>query len=199
MLLHFPLAVRPAVAALWTIDETLAAVVAEATQPALAAIKLAWWAEALARLDTAPPPPEPRLQAVADTLIVAGVRGAEVAELEEGWAALLDEHPEPARVAGRGRALLAIEARLLEANDPHLPAAGAVFALTDARRRGCPAMDQALAEYRLQLAGWRVPRALRPVTLTTRLALRPPGEPEGTPARALALIAHRLTGRLPLL
>ena len=59
MLLHFPRDARPAVAALWAIDEALGAIVGQASQPALAAITLAWWEEALERLDRAPAPAEP--------------------------------------------------------------------------------------------------------------------------------------------
>ena len=73
------------------------------TQPALGAIRLAWWREALERLDTSPPPPEPRLQAVATELLPRGVTGAMLAELEDGWAALLDEEPDVERI-GRSRA-----------------------------------------------------------------------------------------------
>src|SRR4051812_13606979 len=69
MLLHFPVGVRPAIAALWAVDEAMGAVVAEATQPALAAIKLAWWRETLERLDRESAPPEPRLQAVQRELL----------------------------------------------------------------------------------------------------------------------------------
>ena len=66
MLHHFPSGLQPAIAALWAIDEAMWAVIAAASQPALAGIKLAWWREALARLDHDPAPPEPRLRAVAD-------------------------------------------------------------------------------------------------------------------------------------
>ena len=45
---------RPAFDALLAIDDAMAEIVATATQPALAAIKLAWWREALEKLDHAP-------------------------------------------------------------------------------------------------------------------------------------------------
>ncbi|MFN2474621.1 MAG: hypothetical protein ABR588_11985 [Sphingomicrobium sp.] len=196
MLLHFPGAVRPAVAALWTIDEAMGAVVAEASQPALAAIKLAWWREALERLDHAPPPVEPRLQGAARELLSRGVSGTELAGIEPGWAALLDEQPDPAVVAEHGRTLFAIEAQLLGSDPAAVADAGRLFALADARRRGVQGLSDAITELRRELASFRSPPRLRPVTLATRLALRPPTEAEGTPARALALIVHRLTGRI---
>ena len=195
MLHHFPRAVRPAIAALWAVDEAMASVVAEATQPALGAIKLAWWAEALARLDTAPPPPEPRLQAVLTELIPLGITGTDVAGIEPGWRALLDETPEVAEVAIRGQVLFVLTARLIEAEDPLLDDAGALFAVGDALHRGFALPDER-GRIIERLAGRRIGRAARPVTLAARLAARDPGEAEATPGRALALMAHRLTGAL---
>ncbi len=72
------------------------------SQPALGAIRLAWWREALERLDTGP--------AAARTAAAGGGRraaaarspGTELAGLEDGWATLLDEEPDIERV-GRTR------------------------------------------------------------------------------------------------
>ena len=199
MLLHFPAKLRPAIAALWRIDEAMAAVVdrasSGATEPALAAIKLAWWREALVHLDTADTPPEPRLKAVAEQLLPLGVSGAEVAQLEQGWSAMLGPHPEPARIGERGQRLFALEARLLGCDDPLLSDAGALTALTEALHRGhdfFAARETLIA----RLAGHRVARKARPITLAARLAARDPAEPQGTPGRALALILHRLNGNI---
>ena len=187
---------QPAVAALWAIDEAMGDAIAGASQPALAGIKVAWWREALARLDTDPASPEPRLRAVADTLLPLGISGHDIATIEQGWAALVQEHHDAEVAARRGHALFAIEARLV-GSTTYLPdAAGALFALTDAMRRGLgdfsAARDAALAA----LSRYRTPVRLRPVTLAARLAARDPAEPEGTPGRALALLAHRLTGKI---
>jgi phytoene synthase len=196
ILLHFPRAAQSAVAALWAIDEAMGAAIAGASQPALAGIKLAWWREALARLDTDPPPHEPRLRAVADTLLPLGISGHDVAAIEQGWAALIQERQDPEVVARRGHSLFAIEARLVGSTIDLPDAAGALFALTDAMRRGIAdcsaARDAALASLRR----YCTPVRLRPVTLAARLAARDPAEPEGTPGRALALLAHRLTGKI---
>ena len=194
---HFPRAVRPAIAALWAVDEAMAAVVAEATQPALGAIKLAWWAEALARLDSAPPPPEPRLQSVVAELIPLGISGAEIAGIERGWRGLLDETPDPDEVAFRGQVLFSLSARLLDANDANdakLVEAGRLFALGDSMRRGFPEFSDARDRTAASLKSSRFGRGVRPVTLAARLAARDPGEAEATPGRAFALITHRLTG-----
>lgn len=199
MLTHFPAHVQPAVAALWAIDEAMGAAIAGASQPALAGIKLAWWREALVRLDTDPAPPEPRLRAVADHVLPLGISGAAVAGIEEGWAALLVETPDPALVRLRGEELFALEARMLGANDALLHDAllndaGALFALSDAMRRGLGDFVDERAALIERLRGKRVRSKLRPVTVAARLAARDLTEPEGTPGRAFALLAHRLTG-----
>ena len=79
---------------------------ARATEPALAAIKLAWWREQLEKLDTEAPPAEPRLQAARAELLPRGIKGEELAALEMGWAALLDESPDARLVEELGRGLV---------------------------------------------------------------------------------------------
>src|SRR5687768_10866947 len=111
--LYWPAELRPAFDALLAIDDAMGDVVAKATEPALAVIKLAWWREALERLDTSPPPPEPRLQATLKELLPRGISGAKLAELEEGWAELLSEQPDPARALHRGAVLFGLGAMLL--------------------------------------------------------------------------------------
>lgn len=193
--LHWPRDLRPALDALLDLDRAMGRVVATATQPALGAIKLAWWREQLEQLDPARVPAEPTLRAVAAELMPRGVSGAELAALEPGWATLLDETPDLALVAARGQALFAIGARLLGASSPQLGLAGALFALGDVRRRGL-AEPEAPALPR----GLRLPAALRPLTGLAALARRDLRrgaiEPEATPARAWTLLRHRLTGRL---
>lgn len=191
--LYWPFELRPAFDALTAIDDALADIVASASQPALGAIRLAWWREALERLDTSPPPPEPRLQAVAAALFTRGISGAELARLEAGWAALLDEQPDPDAVSEGGATLFSLGARLLGSDDGQLAAAGRLYALV---RTGM--VDQA-REVRRALSAHRFAKPLRPLTALARLAARdlarhPGREPQGTPGRALALIAHRLSG-----
>ena len=195
--LYWPVELRPAFDTLFAIDDTLGEIVASATQPALGAIRLAWWREALVRLDTAPPPPEPRLQAVAEHLLPRGISGTMLGGIEDGWATLLDEEPEGERVAGRGERLFAIGAALLAADDDRLAEAGRLFALGDVARRGL--LESAVPPN--SLAGHRFPRRLRPLTALAKLAARDlaqgwPPEPEATPGRAAALLSHRLFGTI---
>jgi phytoene synthase len=157
---------------------------------------LAWWRDALERLDTSGAPAEPRLQGIAAELLPREVSGAKLAEIEDGFAALLDEEPDLERLGRGGAALFACAATLLGADDPKLEVAGAAYALAQATRNGCivPVKHRADA-----LAGHRFARSLRPITGFARLAVRdlrqlPAFEPEATPGRAAALLSHRLFG-----
>lgn len=191
--LYWPVALRSAFDALFALDDVMADVVASSTQPALGAIRLAWWREALERLDANAPPAEPRLQAVAKELLPRGVTRTSLAGIPGGWAPLLDEQPDSKLVAGRGVSLFNAGACLLGAHARTLDDAGALFALADARRRGPWHFDAPVPTMHFA-------QQLRPLTAFSALAARDLRqgwiEPEATPGRALALIRHRLTGRI---
>lgn len=169
------------------------------TQPALGVIRLAWWREALERLDKASAPAEPRLQAVAEHLLPRGITGSMLSIIEDGYAALLDETIDGDRVAEGGARTFEAAACLLGSEDGRIPEAGRLHGLARAARRGLMAVpDHAGA---LIMAGYRFPRALRPLTGLARLAARdirqaPMLEAEATPARALALLSHKLFGTI---
>lgn len=170
------------------------------TQPALGAIRLAWWREALERLDSSPPPPEPRLQAAASELLPHGISGTELAAIEHGWATLLDEEPDIEFVAERGKGLFELGARLLGGADELLPVAGRLYGYNSVFRRGLFPRHWPMEEMH-QLYRHRFPRRLRPLTALARLAARDLKqgsaiEPEATPGRAAALLSHRLFGRV---
>jgi phytoene synthase len=170
------------------------------TQPALGAIRLAWWREALQRLDHNPPPPEPRLRAAAAELLQRGITGTMLAELEDGWASLLEEEPDIERIGDRGVRLFALGAKLLGADDARLGPAGRLYAQGQVARKGLMRLHYP-TEGLHQLAGHRFQRRLRPLTALARLAERdvkqsPVIEPEATPGRAAALLSHRLFGRV---
>ncbi len=193
--LYWPVELRGAFDALFELDDGLAEVVASSSQPALGAIRLAWWRDALERLDTSPPPPEPRLQACAAEILSRGVSGSDLANISEGWAALFDEVRDPKAIGARGGALFAVGAKLLGVEHAGFHRAGGWFALADVARRGLAPLLP------VQTESLRFPPALRPLTGLARLAVRDlrrgqDFEAEGTPARAAALLAHRLTGRV---
>ena len=190
---------RPAFDALFDVDDALAEVVARATEPALAAIKLAWWSERLEELDAGKVPAEPRLRGVAAELLPRGVRGTDLAGLTSGWAALLDEEPDVERIAEGGARLFAIAASLLGAAHPLIEPAGRIYGYANAARRGLMTMHWPMDDL-YQLSTHRFPKQLRPLTALAALAARdakqPSLEPEATPGRSWALIRHRVAGRI---
>ena len=197
-LTHFPESLRPAVEAVFRIDATFAEVVAGTTEPQVGLIRLAWWREALERLDTQEPPAEPRLEAVATHCLPRGVTGTMLAEIEDGYAALVDHPVDEARVGKGGAALFDAIARMIGSEDEHLADAGALAML--ARVRGLapdPVRHEALRLMRA-LGGHRFAAPLRPLTLLAKLAardfLRTTPEAEATPGRAFAMLSHRLSG-----
>jgi phytoene synthase len=199
MLRLLPTDLRPAFSALFQVDAAMGDVVARATQPALGAVKLAWWRERLEELDQGIVPAEPRLRAVAEKLLPGGVSGADLAVLEDGWATLVEAQVEPRRIADRGAALFRLGGRLLGADDEKLSDAGALTALVAVGRRGLPDLLDEARDHEQSLARHRFARHLRPLTALARLAVRdirsgPPFEPEGTPPRVAAMLRHRWTG-----
>jgi phytoene synthase len=206
-LAYVPGARRAAVEALWRLDVALGAVPATGRDPMVGRIRLAWWREALERLDAAPPPPEPVLEGIARHLLPAGVAGAELAAMEEGWAVLLaPERLTPDELelyaAARGGRLFRLTARLLGAEGETLEADGESWALVDlARRSRDPAEAAATLDAARKRAGRaRWPRSLRPLgmlaALTRRDLRRGAGrwERPGSPARMMRMLGHRLTG-----
>ena len=209
--LYWPVKLRPAFDALFDVDAAMADVVRTTKQPMLGHIRLAWWRERLEELGATGAPAEPHLQAVERELLSRGIEGAEVAALEVGWAALLDDFPWQLStieaVRSRGRVLFAIGGVLLGADSEELRAAGGVWAIVDCARH-CSDRESRRSLLREAgrlaegLAGLRYPSVARPLSMLGALALHDIGsvlefEPEGTPKRAAWLVAHRLTGRMP--
>lgn len=211
ILSYAPAAVRDGIAALLALDDTLADVPRRASEPMIVQMRLTWWHDALIRLDDAPPPAQPALTALADTVLPAGVPGASLATLVEGWEALLDGDPgDPAMHArfgeARGGALFALAARLIRADDPRVRQAGAGWALADLSRSltdeaaARAAASEAAAALGPALAG-RWPPALRmlgALAHRARMDLAAPRDlplPAATPGRVARLAWHRMTGR----
>jgi phytoene synthase len=201
---YVPTRRRPGLQALFALDSALGAVVAGGREPMIARIKLAWWREALERVDREAPPPEPVLQAIAEYVLPAGVAGAELAGMEEGWAVLLSDAPLTAEdlaihARQRGALLFACAARLLDSRGD---TGGEAWALVDLARHCANAEDRdaALAAARTLPVPSRVPPRLRPLGMLGALARRDAGpgrphwEPQGSPRRMLRLLLHRLTG-----
>lgn len=208
-LAYVPRTRRAAVEALWRLDAALSAVLTAGREPIISQIRLAWWREALEKLDTVPPPAEPVLRALAASVLPTGIRGSELAGMEAGWAALLSPDPlTPADLdlyaSARGGLLFRYTARLL--GEP-LPATGiegggATWALVDLARHSASG-EEAGAAVAAALAwdSFRWPTRLRPLGMLAALARRDAERPRddweepGSPRRMLRMLAHRLTGK----
>ncbi len=209
-LAYAPASARDALASLWRLDERLGQIVAATREARIGMIRLAWWREALERLDTAPAPDEPLLRAVAHTLLPCGLSGAAIGGVADGWAALLasplDEAALGDHAADRGARLFGLAGTLLGAPSPLLAPAGAGWALVDlAFNVSDPAVAAralALARLRLEpIASVRWPARLRSLgalaVLAADDAARGPGmrRRQGSPRRVARMVRHRLTGR----
>jgi phytoene synthase len=187
-------------------------VVRTTSEPQVGAIRLAWWRERLEELDRGVGvPAEPRLKAVEAELLPRGVRGRDLAGLEQGWLSLFDPFPWEAGTSEaiwfRGRLLFATAAQLLARTDDAIEEAGGLWALVDVARHCSDAQSRSMLveqarTFARALAGTRFSAALRPLSMLAAVAVRdlagrPPFEREAAPGRVLALAAHRLTGRLP--
>lgn len=207
-LAYVPTRRRPAVEALWRLDAAMGAVLAGGREPMISRIKLAWWREALEKLDRERAPAEPVLKALAAYVLPAGVTGAQLATMEEGWAVLLSDEPlSPANLADyarwRGGLLFDLSSTLLDgSDDAAVRCAGEAWALVDlARHSGnLEDLEAAIDEARRRelLQKWRSP--LRPLGMLAMLGRRdlepdrPRWERQGSPGRMLRMLRHRLTG-----
>lgn len=186
-------------------------VVRTTSEPMVGQIRLAWWRERLEEMGAGQHAlPEPRLLAAETELLPRGIKGTELARLERGWVSLFDPFPWDVGTAEaiwfRGRLLFALAAELLGRTDDAIEGAGGLWALVDTARHcsDVASRDILLSQARTfarGLGGTRFPASQRPLSMLAALAVRdcagPPFEREGTPGRALAMLRHRLTGRLP--
>ncbi len=197
---------RSAVHALWALDETLGRVLSTGREPMISRIRLAWWREALDRLDREPPPKEPMLEGLAREVLVRGVSGTELGEMEAAWALLPGDQPITredleAYAKARGGLLFGFTARLL-GGDGDIAPAGEAWALVDLARHSTESADveAALAAARERKLPRRWPKSLRPLGMLAVLAerdlKRDPSRWEefGSPPRTARMLRHRLTG-----
>lgn len=161
----------------FALDRRFAQVLASASEPMLAQIRLTWWRETLARPVAERPVGEPLLAA----LRAWHGESAALAGLADGWEGMIGEAPlDPAALAGlacaRGEAVTAI-VRLLAAADHEgmARALGYRWALVDmASRLSDPAERKSVANL---IDGaprpcGAAPRVLRPVAVLCRLEER---------------------------
>ncbi len=198
---------RAGLGALFALDDALADVVRTTREPAIGQIRLAWWDDALRRLDSAPPLAQPVLQQLAADVLPTGVSGADLASLIDGWEVLVVEETLTdaalrSYAAGRGAGWFQLAARLLGDAPGFVEAAGEGWALADlaghvsdpktAARAGELAREVLAPAMR---SAW--PVRVRALGAMTRIAwFEVSGGPAaGSVPRMLRLAWHRLSGR----
>jgi phytoene synthase len=166
-------------------------------------MRLAWWREALVRLDTATPPGEPVLQSLSADVVPVGVTGAMLAELVEGWEPLLGEIDDAAIAAHasrRGAALFALAGVLLGASDRDpLATAGQGWALADlsinlSNAALADAVSARAESLLAEAGGRRWSRSARSLGALALLARTKASGSDGV-STVFRLGWHRLTGR----
>ncbi len=193
---------RAGLEALFALDAALGQVLRTTREPMVGQMRLAWWREALTRLDTAAPPAEPVLQALAAEVLPLGVTGRALAVMVDGWEVLLGAVGEGTAADHgrlRGGVLFDAAGQLLGARADPLADAGQGWALADlAAHVSDPVLSataRGLARPPLERARrfhWsRSGRALGALAHIARLNLDGPP----TPRRIARLAWHRLTGR----
>lgn len=201
---YAPAAARAGLATLLGLDDALGRVLRTTREPMLGRMRYAWWFEALERLDHGPPPAEPVLRALAAAVLPAGVSGAMLAAMIDGWEAIGDEEqPDEAALAtfaeARGGVLFDAMARVCGAADIQARMAGEGWALIDLAQGltdpAVAAAARAMAAARLgRVAGgrWsREGRAIGALTLLARFEL----EGRSATGRVARLLLFRFTGR----
>lgn len=189
------------VAALFALDDRLGEIVASARDPMMGQMRLTWWREALAALDTKPPPAEPILRGLAEHVLPQGVTGKALGAITDAWEALLEDPIGVAAIerhAGRGKALFETLGVVIGSRDPAVADAGQGWALADLAGH---VSDPALTETAARMARLHLDRALghrwsRSGRTLGALALLARQDLDGTnPARRIVrLIGLRLTG-----
>jgi phytoene synthase len=193
--------------ALWNLDLAFADVISTSSLAELGAIRLAWWRERLEQLDEgAPAPAEPRLEAVATTLISRGVSARELSRLEDCWLPLLGAFPWGEEVADglrmRGAILFGVGARLLGREPAEAEPFGAIRSLVDGARHCTDAESRNFLLGRARTAiseapGRRIPGELRPLTMIAAFAAYDALHKPAGWRRVLSALRHSMFGIMP--
>ncbi|MGU3391438.1 squalene/phytoene synthase family protein [Sphingomonas sp. M1A8_2b] len=200
------LTTRPALEALFALDDTLGGILRTTREPLVGQMRLTWWYEALGRLDGALAPAEPVLTALQACVLPTGVSGMMLAGMTDGWEALLEPVLDAAAVdrfaRDRGRRLFEMAGTMLSVGDARIGLAGEGWALADLSQRLSDAPSRTLTRTRAVKAldaalRGRWPggaRVLGAMALSARFDISAAPTPPGSPKRVGRLAWHRLTG-----
>ena len=106
-----PSPVRAAICCLWDLNQHLQAQISAAKEPALAQIRLRWWADALGELNIGDAPPDPLLTSCA-ALLLPHMTGVELSALADAYFAVAAD-PDGPEWADAGAKLFTLTARIL--------------------------------------------------------------------------------------
>ncbi|WP_177171477.1 squalene/phytoene synthase family protein [Sphingomonas palmae] len=191
---------------LFALDRQLGNIVRTTEQPIVGQMRLTWWYEALEKLDHAPPPAQPLLQALAGHIGKGRVAGRDLAMMTEGWEALLDHERANADMLTqfahlRGATLFRAAAALLGEDDPQVAQAGALWAFADlAANVSQDAIRQQAITAALDLADpvfrarWHGARPFGALAVDAYMAAAGRGVADG-PRRAARVVQFRMIGR----
>lgn len=186
--LYAPAEARASLFALYALDLELAEVVRTTTQPMVGLIRLAWWREALEKLDRAPPPAQPLLIALAKSVLPRGVTGAFLSGIEAGFAALLEDPVDLyAYVKGRGATLFAAAAVLSGDSGAGARNAGRIWAAAELLRMERRIDREALRAFASSPLAART-KPLRGLAELARRDLRDGPGRRGSPSRQVRLL-----------
>ncbi|MDB5701514.1 MAG: hypothetical protein JWL66_1713 [Sphingomonadales bacterium] len=186
---YAPSALRRGLFAIWQLDETLGRILASTTEPMIGQMRLTWWHERLTALDVGELPAEPLLQDLAHYALHHDVTGADLADLIDGWEALLEPPPlgneELAVFADkRGGTLFRLSSRLLGKQADENGGQG--WALVDFARH---CSDAETASRAMAIARGRLDRPAsklaKPLRILTRLASARARRPDSEVGNAL--------------
>lgn len=206
---YAPREARPALAALFRLDEHLGGIVRSTSEPMLGQMRLSWWHEALGALGRGSSPAEPLLVELEALVRQGTLDPSALLPLVEGWEELLEPLPLPdealaAFARRRGGGLFAAAAQVIAPIAEADVKAGEGWALTDLafRLSDRDTAERALALAREKLAAPRPwPRRLRALGILATLAagdaragLDAPRRPS-SPRRVARALWHGVTGR----
>jgi len=205
ILSYAPDAGREGLGALLALDDSLASLLRTTSEPALGQLRLAWWREALAKLDQTAAPAEPTLQWLERSVVGRGVPGQSLVPIVHGWEVLIEEERLDRAALerfGAGRAQLFLAAGIVMGADPGDPLleAGQGWALADlaahlTRSEEAEAARHMARPFLADATGRKWSRNGRALGAMTHLASMSLEDRSGAVGRVGRLLWHRLSGR----
>lgn len=192
--------------ALFAFDAQIAGIVLQAREPMLARIRLQWWHDVIGKNAAERPSANPVLAA----LLPLEAQGLDLQRalgpVIRGWEAALELDDAEAIedfASGRGALMSAFHPLATDVDRDDLDRVGRAWALWDMVRfhRRTSALDAAMTHIdAAALAGTRLPRKLRPISVIARavrldIARGELDRPWGSPGVFIGLVWHGLTGR----